>query len=99
MRKQRRRLASQYKNVTEKLISAFVFVTCIVQSLFFLNQNFQAFGLFLWLYRPVCVRPGLKSEDGFSHVAAHMSEISFKMSEVHLQQCKCSHGKASFEAS
>ena len=32
----------------------------MVQSHFFLNLNFQAFSYFLWLYRPVCVRPGWK---------------------------------------
>ena len=46
--------------VTAQLISAFVFATRIVQSLFFLNPNFQASSYLLWLYRPVCVRPGRK---------------------------------------
>ena len=53
MRKQRRRSAS--------LISAFVFATDIVQSLFFLITKFQASSHFLWLYSPVCVGPGRKS--------------------------------------
>ena len=53
--------------VTAKLISAFVFATRIVQSLFFLNLKFQASSHFLWLYSPVCVGPGRKPEDGFSH--------------------------------
>ena len=52
MRKQRRRSA--------KLISAFVFATRIVQSLFFLNTNFQASSHLLWLHSLVCVRPGQK---------------------------------------
>ena len=42
--------------VTAKLISAFVFATRIVQSLFFLNQKFQVSSLLLCLYRPVCAK-------------------------------------------
>ena len=53
MRKQRRRS-------TAKLISAFVFATRIVQSLFYLNPKFQAYSHLLWLYSPVCVGPGRK---------------------------------------
>ena len=44
--------------VTAKLISAFVFTTWIVQSLYFLNPKFQAASHLLWLYSPVCVGPG-----------------------------------------
>ena len=44
-----------------KLISFFVFVTRIVQFVFFLNPNFQASSLLQRLYRPVCVGPGRKS--------------------------------------
>ena len=51
MRKQRRRSAA-------KLISAFVFATRIVQSLYFLNPKFRASSHLLWLHSPVCVRPG-----------------------------------------
>ena len=47
--------------VTAKLISAFVFVTLIVQSLNFLNPKFQASSHLLWLYSPVCVGPDRKS--------------------------------------
>ena len=43
----------------------------IVQSLYSLNLNFQAYCHFLWLYSPICVGPGEKSEARFSHVAAH----------------------------
>ena len=57
MRKQRRRSAFA---VTAKLISAFVFATQIVQSLYYLNPKFQASSHLLWLYRPVCVGPGRK---------------------------------------
>ena len=39
-----------------KLISAFVFATRIVH----LNLKFQASSYLLWLYSPVCVRPGRK---------------------------------------
>ena len=46
--------------VTAQLISAIVFATRIVQSLFFLNPKFKVSSLFLCLYRSVCVRPGRK---------------------------------------
>ena len=46
--------------VTAKLISAFVFATRIVQSLYFLYLKFQASIYFLWLHSPVCVGPGRK---------------------------------------
>ena len=47
-------------SVTAKLISDFVFATKIVQSLYFLNPKFQTSNHHLWLYSPVCVRPGRK---------------------------------------
>ena len=46
--------------VTAKLISAFVFATWIVQSLYFLNMKFQASSYLVWLYSLVCVGPGQK---------------------------------------
>ena len=46
--------------VTAKLISAFVFATLIVQSLYFINTTFQASSYLLWLYSLVCVGPGRK---------------------------------------
>ena len=46
--------------VTAKLISAFVFATRKVQSLYFLNPKFQASSRLLWLCSPVCVGPGRK---------------------------------------
>ena len=46
--------------VTGQLISAFVFATWIVQSLFYLNLKFQASSHLPWLYSPVCVGPGRK---------------------------------------
>ena len=42
------------------LISAFVFAIQIVQSLYYLNPEFQASSHLLWLYSPVYVRPGQK---------------------------------------
>ena len=57
MRKQRRRSASR---LPAKLISAFVFATRIVQSLYFLSTKFQASSHLLWLYSPVCVGSGRK---------------------------------------
>ena len=56
--------------VTAKLISAFVFATQRVQSLFFLNPKFQASSHLLWLYSRVCVGPGRKPECWFTHDAA-----------------------------
>ena len=46
--------------VTAKLISAFVFATRIVQSLYYINPKFQASSHVLWLYSLVCVGPGRK---------------------------------------
>ena len=47
--------------VIAQLISAFVFTTQIVQSLF-LNPEFQASSSLLWLYSPVCIGPGRKTQ-------------------------------------
>ena len=46
--------------VNAKLISAFVFATRIVQTLYFLYPKFQASSYLLWLYSPVCGGPGRK---------------------------------------
>ena len=59
---------------TAKLISAFVFATWIVQSLYFLNPKFQASSHLEWLYSLVCVRPGQNPHFWFSHVGAHIHE-------------------------
>ena len=48
------------KNKTAKLISAFVSVIRIVNSLYYLHPKFQATSDLLWLYRPACVGPGRK---------------------------------------
>ena len=57
MRKQKMQISFA---VTAKLISAFVFATRILQSLYFLNLKFQASSYLLWLYGPVCVGSGRK---------------------------------------
>ena len=57
MRKQKTQISFA---VTAKLISAFVFATHIVKSLFYLNPKFQASSHLLWQYSPVCVGPGRK---------------------------------------
>ena len=46
--------------VTAKLISAYVFATWIVQTLYFLNPTFQASSQLLWLYSLVCIGHGRK---------------------------------------
>ena len=46
--------------VTAQLISAFVFATWIVQSLYFLNPKFRASSHLLWFPSPVYVGPGRK---------------------------------------
>ena len=48
--------------VNGKLISAFVFATRIVQSLYFVNPKFQASSHLLQLYSSVCVGPGRKPQ-------------------------------------
>ena len=60
---------------TAKLISAFVFATRIVQSLYFLNTKFHDSSSLLCLYRPVCVGPVRKPHCWFSHEAAHIHAI------------------------
>ena len=58
-------------------ISAFVFATQIVQSLFFLNPKFQASSQLLWLHSLVCFGPGRKprrpvfSQRGSNNVCFH----------------------------
>ena len=64
--KQRRRSA--------KPISAFVSATRIVQSLYFLNQNFQSLTIFCdCMYSPVCVGPGRNPICWFSHAQAQIT--------------------------
>ena len=47
--------------VTAKLISACVFNTQLVQSVYFLNPKFQASSHLMWLHSPVCVGPCRKT--------------------------------------
>ena len=54
--------------VIAKLISAFVFATCIGQPLYFLYTNIQASNHLVWLYSLICV------EDRFSHNEAHLGK-------------------------
>ena len=42
------------------VISAFVFTTWIVQSLYFLNPKFLTSNHLMWLYSPICIGPGRK---------------------------------------
>ena len=51
--------------VAAKLISAFVFATRIVQSLYFLYTKLQACSHLGWLYSLVCVGPGRKPRRPF----------------------------------
>ena len=56
-----------------KRISAFVFATRLVQSLYFLNRKFQASSHLLWLYSLFYVGPGRKPRNRFSHNEAHVT--------------------------
>ena len=79
--------------VTAQLISAFVFATRIVQSLYFLNPNFQASSYLLWLHSPVCVGLGRKPRRpvfsqrgsyatiGLSH-PYHLDESTFLLRDI-----------------
>ena len=55
------------------LISAFVFATKIVQSLFFFNPKLQVASQVLCLYNSICVGPGWKHQCRFSHGTAKIS--------------------------
>ena len=57
---------------TAKLISAFVFATRIVESLYFLNPKFQASSHLLWLYSLVCIGPGRKPRRPVFSQLAHL---------------------------
>ena len=74
--------------VTAQLISAFVFATWIVQSLFYLNPECQASNHLLWLYSLVCVRPRRKPRRPVSSQrGSYISEIekskNFKVITTH----------------
>ena len=59
--------------VTAKLISAFLFATRTVQSLYLPIPKFQASSYLLWLYSPACVDLVRNPEDRFSHNEAQLS--------------------------
>ena len=75
--------------VTTKLISAFVFATWIVQSLYFLNPKFQASCHLLWLYSLDYVGPGLKPECWFSHDTAHILNLAVVLAPACKSDSKC----------
>ena len=63
--------------VAAKLISAFVFATRIVQTLYYLYLKFQASSHLLWLYIRVCVGPGQMSRrPGFSQRGSYNTIMS-----------------------
>ena len=70
-----------YREVTAKLICAFVFATQIVQFLLYLTPGIQASSLLLCLYSSVCVGPVGKPHCWLSHEAAHWNTyLSIKTS-------------------
>ena len=75
--------------VTAQLISAFVFATHKVQSLFFLNLEFQACSILLLLHRPVCVRTGRKPQKPvfLCHGSdiLYLSDIGLGVEQCHLR--------------
>ena len=70
-----------------KLISAFVFATYIVQSLYFLNLNFKLLAISRWLFSLICVRPGQNPQCWFSHIAAQLSKVVHLMRHLHVIKC------------
>ena len=61
MQKTKTQISCAVSVVTAQLIRVFAFAEWIVQTLSFLNVQFQVSILILLLYRPVCVGPGWKS--------------------------------------
>ena len=71
--------------VTAQLISAFVFATKIVRSLYILNPKHQASCYLLWLYSPVCVKPGRKPRRSIiSQPGSHVDGVSFPLQQLGL---------------
>ena len=58
--------------VTAKLISAFVFATQVIQSLYFLITKFQASSHLVWSCSPFVLDLVGNPEDRFSHNEANM---------------------------
>ena len=69
---------------TKAQISAFVFATQIVQSLYFLNTNCMLSSCLLLLCSSVCVGPGRKPQRWFSH---KMAEIRKPVFQVATKSC------------
>ena len=62
--------------VAAKLISAFVFATYKVQSLYFLYTKFQDFSHLVWLYSLQFMSDLVRNQEArFSHNEAHMSLV------------------------
>ena len=84
-------------------ISAVVFATRIVQSLYFINPKFQASSYLLWLYSPVCVGPGQKPRTPvFSERDSFIDFLFLRQSydvTVNLDQIKASGWTDSTQAS
>ena len=78
-----------------KLISAFVFTTQIVQSLYFRNTKFQASSHLLWLYSPIGVGPGRKPRRPvFSQRGSYRASSSFPgLGDTNNKHLREPHGK------
>ena len=74
--------------VTGKLISAFVFATQIVRSLYFLNPKFQGSNHLLYLGSTVCVEPGRKPRKLVFSERGSYSLASKQQGLVELQKSK-----------
>ena len=59
-----------------------IFATWIVQSLSFLNLKFQASSHLLWPQSLICVGPGWKPKDRFSHMEAQLSRKRKRQKQV-----------------
>ena len=93
--------ADQLCGYTAKLISAFVFATRLVQSLYFLNPKFQTSSRLQWLYSPVCVEPGRKprrpvfSQQGsfyhsltlLKHLFSNLGNLVYDFNKIMLSRC------------
>ena len=77
--------------VTAQLISAFVFVTWIVQFVLYLYQIFQDSSFFLSLYRLVCDKPGRKPQRlVFSRRGSFLTDtLSDALVYTRYQVCSC----------
>ena len=69
--------------ITAPLISALVFATQVVQSLYFLNQKCQASGHLLCLYSPVSIGPDRKPhKTGFLVMRLKYSTVQCQKAHV-----------------